>query len=67
MKKATKRRKLTGRYQEGAKGHCYWCGRPEGEHKGGECPGFKEKNEVAGRQGRRQRDHRGVGGFGIVR
>lgn len=35
---AEKKRELPDRYREGAKGHCYWCGRPEGEHKGGKCP-----------------------------
>lgn len=27
-------------YREGAKGHCFWCGRSEVEHKGGVCPEF---------------------------
>lgn len=65
-----KKRKLAGLYREGAKGHCWECGRPEGEHHGGECPGFKEKNDVTGRRVRnrgRAVDPRGAGGVGIIR
>lgn len=29
-----------GRFREGAKDHCFWCGFHRKEHKKGECPDY---------------------------
>lgn len=51
----------SGFYREGAKKHCYFCGRPEREHKEGLCPGSKTKAEeewrvlqIQGKAGRKK-------------
>lgn len=52
-------------YREGAKGRCYWCGRPEAEHRGGDCPSVRERNDYTVHKPKRHARERG--GFGLIR
>lgn len=60
---AKKKPKPGTTYREGAKGRCHWCGRPEAEHKGGDCPAFRERNDQSDRPPKHflGGDHYGVG------
>ena len=64
-------KKLVFEYKEGAKGRCFFCGKPEAEHRERLCPQFAERDDVTGRTvrgpGGKLRESRSAQGVGILR